>query len=122
MDTNWLPGGPYCEVSLISLKKFNTGLELANYLEKLNIFVNIIAQQRSKIYIERLSDEIVEIDFCFLDDNLNNNQRKELKKFLYDLIVLFNGIVGMIGCETDCRLLFFDTNETYPHKDYSIKR
>jgi hypothetical protein len=153
MDINWLPGGPYCEVSLISLNEFNTELELTNCLEKLkstnynidifenniqnkielycnktydqielNILVNIITQQHSKIYIERLSYEIVEIDFCFLDDNLNNNQRKELKKFLYDLIVLFNGIVGMIGCETDCGLLFFDTNETYPHKDYSMKR
>jgi hypothetical protein len=152
MGTNWLPGGPYCEVSLITINEFNTEFEMINCLEKLksinygikifenniqnkielycnktydqielDIFINTVKQQRSKIYIERLSDEIIEIDFCFLDDNLNNDHMKKLKQFLYDLILLFNGIVGMIGWETDCGLLFFDTNEAYPHKDYSIK-
>jgi vacuolar-type H+-ATPase subunit F/Vma7 len=153
MNTNWLPGGPYCEVSFITLNEYNTELAINHCLEKLkslnyniefidnniknrierycnkindsielNMFINICGKRRSKAYIERLSDEIIEIDFCFLEEDMNKNKMKKLKSLLNDLIALFNGIVGMIGWEMDCGLVFFETNETYPHKDYSIKK
>ncbi|MDR2906077.1 MAG: hypothetical protein LBU73_09000 [Helicobacteraceae bacterium] len=89
---------------------------------ELNVFINICGKQRSKIYIERLSDEILEIDFCFLEENVNKNKMKKLKYLLNDLMKLYDGIVGVIAVETDCSMIFFETKEPYPHKDYSLKK
>ena len=69
-----------------------------------------------------MSDEIIEIDFCFLEEKLNKGKRNRLKNLLNDLMELYTGIVGMIGCETDCSMALFQTKEPYPHNDYSIKK
>jgi hypothetical protein len=154
MDINWLPGGPYYEVSFILLNKCNNKTELINLIDKfsslnykieihdnnslenqiksffdknvaqieLNIFINICGKRRSKIYIEQLSDEVMEIDFCFLEKELNKSKIDKLKYLLNASMGLYDGIVGMIGCETTCSMVLFGTKEPYPHKDYSIKK
>jgi hypothetical protein len=153
MDINWLEGGPYYEVSFITLNKYSNEIELndlINNLNKLNykieiyendlenkikqfcnknnvdislnIFINICGNERSKIYIEYFSDEIIQINFCFLGENINKGKMDRLKQLLNDLMRLYNGIVGIIGCETDCGMVLFETREPYPHKDYSIKK
>jgi hypothetical protein len=153
MDINWLPGGPYYEVSFITLNKYTNETELNNFINKfnvldykieiyendlenkiksfcnksdieieLNIYINICGNQRSKVYIEHLSDEIIQIDFCFLEEELNKGKMNRLKNLLNDLMELYNGIVGIIGCETDCSTVLFETKEPNPHKDYTIKK
>ena len=152
MDINWLPGGPYYEVSFIVINKYAKETELNNLINKfnllnykiemyennlenkietfcnksnvqmeLNVFINICGNQRAKIYIEYLSDEIIQIDFCFLEEKLNKGKMNRLRSLLNDLMKLYDGIVGIIGCEIDCSTALFETKETYPHKDYSIK-
>jgi hypothetical protein len=46
---------------------------------------------------------------------------KRLDQLLKDLMKLYNGIASVIGCETDCGTVLFETKEAYPHKDYLIK-
>ncbi|MDR2941792.1 MAG: hypothetical protein LBV17_04285 [Treponema sp.] len=75
---------------------------------ELNIFLNICGRQRSKIYIEYLSDEVIEIDFCFLEEKINENIKNKLKRFFNDSMELYDGIAGMIGCETTCSLALFE--------------
>ena len=89
---------------------------------ELKIHINICGSQRSKIYIEYLSEEIIQIDFCFLEEKPNKGKMKRLGKLLNDLMKLYDGIVGIIGCEIDCGTVLFETEEAYPHKDYSIKK
>jgi uncharacterized protein YutD len=153
MDTNWLSGGPYCEVSFIILNRYNDELKLNNLIERfselqykiemkenelenkirsfcnkencnieLNIHINICGKQKSKIFIDYLSDEIMQIDYCFLEDKVDKARMKKLKNLLKDSMELFDGIVGMIGYETVCHLVLFETENTYPNKDYTIKK
>jgi hypothetical protein len=152
MNINWLSGGPYYEVSFITLNKYTNETALNNLIDKLNtlnykiemyennlenkvksfcdktniqmelkIHINICGIQRSKIYIEYLSEEIIQIDFCFLEEKLNKEKKQRLEKLLNDLMKLYDGIVGIIGYETDCGTVLFETEELYPHEDYSIK-
>ena len=112
----------------IELFENNLGSKIWSFCNKdicqidLNIFINICGNQRSKIYIEYLSDEIIQICFCFLEEKINKGKMNRLRNLLKDLLKLYNGIVGMIGWETVCNLALFDTKNAYPHKDYSIKR
>jgi hypothetical protein len=62
------------------------------------------------------------VDFCFLEEKLNKGKMNKLRILLNNLLELYNGIVGIIGCEIDCSMVLFETKEAYPHKDYSIKK
>jgi hypothetical protein len=80
-----------------------------------------VEKKHSIIRIEWLSDEIIQIDFCFSEEDVDKKVMKKLKQLLNDLIIQYNGIVGMVGWETVCNMMFFKTKETFPHKKYSIK-
>jgi hypothetical protein len=41
MDLNWLPGGPYYEVSFITLNKYTNETELNNFINKFNVLNTI---------------------------------------------------------------------------------
>ncbi|MDR1105455.1 MAG: hypothetical protein LBL44_03775, partial [Treponema sp.] len=110
----------------IELSDNNINGEIEKFINKtvinieLNIYINICGKRHSIIKIERLSDEITQIDFCFSEDEINGRHMKKLKRLLNDLVIEFNGIVGMIGWETVCNMIFFETENAYPHKDYTM--
>ena len=148
MSINWvLP--PYYELSFVKLNDFNNVLCFTGFIKKLetlkygiklsenniiykideyinkvntkidlNIWINICGKRHSKIIFEYLSDEIVQICFCFFEEDIN---KKSMKELLNDLMVEFNGIVGMIGYETVCNMVFFKTKKDYPNKEYTVK-
>jgi hypothetical protein len=150
MNINY-PTPPHYEVSLIKVNNFISFpivYDAIKYLEKLdnnivllendinnkinefinnnvcieiNILFNIDGIKKSIYKIEYLSEEIVQISLSFSEEDINENILIKLKYLLNDLLIHYNGIVGMIGWETVCSKVFFKTNEAYPHNEYSIK-
>ena len=110
----------------IKLTENNIISKIESYVNKadinieFNIWINICGKKHSKIIFEYLSDEITQICFCFFEEDINKKELKKLKQFLKDLIIEFNGIVGMIGWETTCHMIFFDVKDAYPNKKYII--
>jgi hypothetical protein len=106
----------------------NINSEIENYINRTSIniesdiYINICGKRHSIIKIERLSDEIAQIDFCFFEEEINEKEMKELKQLLNDLIIGFNGIVGMVGWETVCSMIFFKTEKDYPNKEYARRK
>ena len=92
-----------------------------DYEIELNIHIDILGIKHSKINIQYLSEEITQIVFCFFEGEIHDNELSILKELLKDLILNNDGIVGMVGLETVCNMIFFKTHEAYPHKDYALK-
>jgi hypothetical protein len=149
MNENWL-FAPFCELSFIKLNDFNDILKVNNFIKKLetlnydikiaennidnkiinflngnsieiDIDIYIYGNKHSRIIIEYLSDELIQIDFCFSDGDVNEKDIVKFKLLLNELIVEYDGIVGMIGWETVSNMIFFKIKEDFPHKEYSIK-
>jgi len=102
--------------------------KIENYINKMNtkiefnIWINIYGTKHSKIIFEYLSDEIIQICFCFFEEDINKKGMTKLKELLNDLMLEFNGIVGMVGYETVCNMIFFKTKKDYPNKEYTVKK
>ena len=158
-DFNWLSGGPYFEVSILTsnqksreclinscIQKLDTlqnKVELVEhrldieeqinlFVEQnsdsidLNIWVTLAGKRRARFFVAELSDEITLINFWFLGDEfsrqpITNKEQPKFKKFLDEILCVYDGFVGTLGWEEDCSCLF-ETENTYPHKDYSIKK
>ena len=103
------------------INKIESYINKVNINAEFNIWINICGKKHSKIVFEYLSDEITQINFCFFEEEINKKAMKKLKQLLKDLINEFNGIVGMIGWETVCHMLFFDIKDGYPNKEYNVK-
>ena len=92
----------------------------------INIWISVAGKRRARFFVAHLSDDIALIDFWFLGDEFSKKPitKKEMpkfKKFLSEILCVFDGIVGTLGWEQDCQC-FFDTNNQYPHKDFSLKK
>jgi len=158
MDINWLPGGPYFEVSILAPNRESREGLVSSFIQKLgvsrnkvelaedrpdveekantfivhgsdsidlNIWATVAGKRRARFFVAILSDELVLIDFWFLGDEFSSQpitkkEQPRFKRFLEEMLSVFDGIVGTLGWEADCQSLF-DTKSSYPHKDYSMR-
>ena len=158
MNVNWLSGGSYFEVSILTSnqqsreclinsfiqkldllqnkvelvehrfdieKKINSFVEQNSDSIDLNVWVTVAGKRRARFFVAILSDEITLIDFWFLGDEfskqpITKKEQPKFKKFLEEILCVYDGFVGTLGWEADCSSLF-ETKNSYPHKDYSMK-
>ena len=158
MNINWLSGGPYFEVSILTSNRQSRECFINSYIQKLkslqskvefvetqldieekiktfiecnsdnidlNIWAAIAGKRRARFFVSVLSDEIILVDFWFLGDEfskqpITKKDFPKFKRFLEEILCVFDGFVGTLGWESDCSCLF-KTENTYPHKDYSVK-
>ncbi len=98
---------------------------------KLNIKVNIAGTRKAIVYVNELSESLVQIDFCFYGDyedapewnqiGLKRSDKPDFLKFFRFIINKFNPLLGLIAYEDYCTSLF-QTKEAYPHDDYCIEK
>ncbi|MAG47540.1 hypothetical protein CL617_02965 [archaeon] len=89
--------------------------------------INISKERKSKLYFEEVSENTIQINFCFLcDTNKSKEDKKEDKdilaytKFLSSLYEIFKFPIGVISVENDCVTLFYDSDKAWPHEDFKI--